>query len=277
MALELIYKRMLLLPKNSVSSTKAALAKQQERQLPQAILRLHRCDSPTVTVEDVTPPPKVPTPAPRRTPAPSRLDLDISRLGGILAELDVLFAEASSLADSREWSEEDVDAVQATRLSHPDQQNLYKSTSQPSLSTFFKELLDGRKSDNAAPAQPGNTASPKKKRNRRKKQTKSAAPVPPASEKTQKRKDERSGNLANHRRSGPPRRPEAALDVHHRDLPENRKLLARTRRVREEYCRRFHVPLRGFRNNGDRLEALIANRPADYHPIKNLRVVSSHN
>ena len=274
-----MFNRMTLRSKKSVSPTKAALAKQQE-QLPTSLqpqLRLHRCDSPAATVEDapededVAPPPKLPTPAPRKM-TPRRLVTDISRLGGILAELDALFAEASSLADSREWSEDDVDAVQAIRLSRQDQQKLYKSSSQPSLTTFFKELLDGRKPDNAAPAQPGNAASPKKKKNRRKKQKKSAPAPPPASEKTQKRKDERSGNLANHRRSVPPKRPEAALDVHHRDLPENRKLLARTRRVWEDYCRRFHIPLRGFRSNGERLEALIANRPADYRP----RVVSSH-
>lgn len=276
-------------PKNSVSSTKATLAKQQEQHpaLPQPILRLHRCDAPAVTVEDtpeeedVAPPPKVPTPAPRMTtPAPRRLETDINRLGGILAEMDVLFAEASSLADSREWSEDEVDAVQAARLSRHDQQKLYKSPTQTSLTSFFQALLDGRKPDNAAPAQPGNAAPPKKKRNRRKKQ-KTTAPAPPtvavpaASEKTQRRKDERSGNLATqrsgnlarHLRTVPHRRPEGALKVHHRDLPENKKLLSRARRVREDYCRRFNVPLRGFRNNDERLRALIANRPVNYRPV----------
>lgn len=271
--------RMTLRSCSSVSPTKATLAKQQDPQpaLPQLKLQLHRCDSPAATVKDspeeeeVPPAPKVPTPAPRvRTPAPRRLDLDVTRLGGILAELDALFAEASSLADSREWSEEDVDAVQAVRLSRQDQQKLYKSPSGASLIVFFPELF--QKSDNAAVAQPtGNAASPKRKkrRNRRKKQTTSAparpaAAAPAASEKTQKRKDERSGNLANHHRAPPPRRPATAFKVHHRDLPENKKLLARARRDREDFCLRVY----GFRNNVERLKALIANRPADYRPIR---------
>ena len=262
--------RMTLRSNNSVSPTKAALATQQPA-LPQLRLQLHRCDSPAATVEDtpeeeeVAPPPQVPTPVPRtRTPAPRRPDLEVSRLGGILAELDALFAEASSLADSREWSEDDVEAVQAIRISRQDQQKLYKSPSGASLIVFFPELF--QKSDNAAVAQPaGNAASPKRKkrRNRKKKQTTSAPARPAASEKTQKRKDERSGNLANHRRA-PPQRPAAAFKGHHRDLPENRKLLARARRDREDFCLRVY----GFRNNVERLKALIANRPADYRPIR---------
>ena len=272
--------RMTLRSKESVSPTKATLAKQQEHQqsLPQLRLQLHRCDSPAATVEDtpeeeeVAPPPQVPTPVPRtRTPAPRRLDLDVSRLGGILAELDALFAEASSLADSREWSEDDVEAVQAIRISRQDQQKLYKSSSGASLIVFFPELF--QKSDNAAVAQPAGNAAPpkrKKRRNRRKKQTtpapaRPAAAAPAASEKTQKRKDERSGNLANHHRAPPPRRPATAFKGHHRDLPENRKLLARARREREDFCLRVY----GFRNNVERLKALIANRPADYRPVRN--------
>ena len=266
--------RMTLRSKESVSPTKAILAKQQEQQqaLPQLRLQLHRCDSPAATVEDtpeeeeVAPPPQVPTPVPRtRTPAPRRPDLEVSRLGGILAELDALFAEASSLADSREWSEDDVEAVQAIRISRQDQQKLYKSPSGASLIVFFPELF--QKSDNAAVAQPaGNAASPKRKkrRNRKKKQTTSAPARPAASEKTQKRKDERSGNLANHHRAPPPRRPAAVFRGHHRDLPENRRLLARARREREDFCLRVY----GFRNNVERLKALIANRPADYRPVR---------
>ncbi len=264
--------RMTLRSKNSVSPTKATLATQQPA-LPQLRLQLHRCDSPAATVEDtpeeeeVAPPPQVPTPVPRtRTPAPRRPDLEVSRLGGILAELDALFAEASSLADSREWSEDDVEAVQAIRISRQDQQKLYKSPSGASLIVFFPELF--QKSDNAAVAQPaGNAASPKRKkrRNRKKKQTSSAPARPAASEKTQRRKDERSGNLANHHRAPPPRRPATAFKGHHRDLPENRKLLARARREREDFCLRVY----GFRNNVERLKALIANRPADYRPVRN--------
>jgi len=245
----------------------------QQPALPQLRLQLHRCDSPAATVEDtpeeeeVAPPPQVPTPVPRtRTPAPRRPDLEVSRLGGILAELDALFAEASSLADSREWSEDDVEAVQAIRISRQDQQKLYKSPSGASLIVFFPELF--QKSDNAAVAQPaGNAASPKRKkrRNRKKKQTSSAPARPAASEKTQRRKDERSGNLANHHRAPPPRRPTTAFKGHHRDLPENRKLLARARREREDFCLRVY----GFRNNVERLKALIANRPADYRPVRN--------
>jgi len=264
--------RMTLRSKNSVSPTKAALATQQPA-LPQLRLQLHRCDSPAATVEDtpeeeeVAPPPQVPTPVPRtRTPAPRRPDLEVSRLGGILAELDALFAEASSLADSREWSEDDVEAVQAIRISRQDQQKLYKSPSGASLIVFFPELF--QKSDNAAVTQPAGNAAPpkrKKRRNRKKKQTTSAPARPAASEKTQKRKDERSGNLANHHRAPPPpRRPAAAFKGHHRDLPENRKLLARARRDREDFCLRVY----GFRNNVERLKALIANRPADYRPIR---------
>ena len=263
---------MTLRSKNSVSPTKAALATQQPA-LPQLRLQLHRCDSPAATVEDtpeeeeVAPPPQVPTPVPRtRTPAPRRPDLEVSRLGGILAELDALFAEASSLADSREWSEDDVEAVQAIRISRQDQQKLYKSPSGASLIVFFPELF--QKSDNAAVTQPAGNAAPpkrKKRRNRKKKQTTSAPARPAASEKTQKRKDERSGNLANHHRAPPPpRRPAAAFKGHHRDLPENRKLLARARRDREDFCLRVY----GFRNNVERLKALIANRPADYRPIR---------
>lgn len=267
--------RMTLRSKESVSPTKAILAKQREPQqaLPQLRIQLHRCDLPAATVEDtpeeeeVAPPPQVPTPVPRtRTPAPRRVDLDVSRLGGILAELDALFAEASSLADSREWSEDDVEAVQAIRISRQDQQKLYKSPSGASLIVFFPELF--QKSDNAAVAQPaGNAASPKRKkrRNRRKKQTTSAPARPTASEKTQRRKDERSGNPANHHRAPPPRQPAAAFKGHHRDLPENRKLLARARRDREDFCLRVY----GFRNNVERLKALIANRPADYRPVRN--------
>ena len=259
------------------SSTKATLAKIQENPAPlQPQLRLVRCDSPAATVE-VTP--EVPTPAPRaRSPAPRRLDSNISRLGCLLGELDSLFAEASSLADSREWTDDDVEAVQAIRLSSQDQQKLYKSSSQLSLMTsFFREFLEEHKSDNAASSQPGNAASPKKKRNRRKKRSKAAraAPAAPAappvraapaaSEKTQKRKDERSGNGVNRHRTAT-RRPAAALDVNHRDLFKNKKLLSRTRKWRHDYCLRFSVPYHGHTCNEDRLESLIACRPADYHP-----------
>ena len=225
----------------------------------------------------------------------------------------VIRAEASSLASSRDWTDDDVETAQAIRLSRQDRQKPYKPSSQPAV-TFF-QLLDGaikphgsaavahttagRKSDNVAPAKSGNTASPKKKKNRRKKKTtpapaaaaaaipaaSAAAPAaapaaPAASERTQKRKSERnhgrsgngqqprqSGNRGNtHRTSVFDRLGPVVMDVNHWELPKNKKLLAKTRQVRQDFCHRFNVPLLGFRNNDDRLEAMIACRPADYQP-----------
>ena len=219
----------------------------------------------------------------------------------------VIRAEASTLASSRDWTEDDVDAAQAIRLSRQDRLKPYKPSDKPAV-TFF-QLLDGaikphgsaavahttagRKSDNVAPAQPGNTASPKKKKNRRKKKNTPAPaaaaadpvaaapaapavapPAPAASERTQKRKNERSGNGQQPRQTGnrgnAPRTSvfERLGPVHtnHWEIPENKKLLARTRQERQDYCRRFNVPLNGFKSNADRLEAIIACRPTDYQP-----------
>ena len=217
----------------------------------------------------------------------------------------VIRAEASTLASSRDWTEDDVDAAQAIRLSRQDRLKPYKPSDKPAV-TFF-QLLDGaikphgsaavahttagRKSDSVAPAQTGNAAAPKKKKNRRKKKNTPAPaaaaaapaapaaptvapPAPAASGKTQKRKDERSGNGQQPRQTGNrgngPRTSVfqrlGPVNVNHWELPENKKLLARTRQALQDYRRHFNIPSNGFRNNEERLEAMIACRPADYQP-----------
>ena len=209
----------------------------------------------------------------------------------------VINVQASSLGESRQWTEDDLETAQAIRLSRHTRQQPYKPSNKPPV--IFFELVDGairahgsaavahttagRKSDNAAPAQNGNIAKKKKKKNGKKKKTAPApAPAPaaaptaapsaaPASAAPKRggtgngQQPRQTGNRGKtHRTSvferlGP-------VDPGHRDRPENKKLLARARKDREDYCRRFNVPLSGFKNNEERMAVIKAMRPADYRP-----------